>query len=178
MRYGLLIFILTSFFMYNVYHDNKIIHSIKNYKKYFQLSAIAFSGLSLYLFIRKHPKDSTSMVKHAAGIVRYLPIDRGSKDLLSPFLDMTSHGDSHYHSQYPMQTTQGPFMHKRSVSETKKKFVASSQKWTCAACHEQLDATYEIDHVIELQDGGSNDVSNLEALCRNCHGKKTLSRRI
>ena len=37
-----------------------------------------------------------------------------------------------------------------------------------------LDATYEIDHVVELQHGGTNHVDNLVALCRNCHGNKTL----
>lgn len=63
---------------------------------------------------------------------------------------------------------------KRSVSETKKKYVASHQYWKCKHCQNMLDATFEVDHVIELQDGGSNHVSNLVALCRNCHGKKTM----
>ena len=30
------------------------------------------------------------------------------------------------------------------------------------------------DHVIPLYKGGTNDLTNLEALCRNCHGKKTF----
>jgi 5-methylcytosine-specific restriction endonuclease McrA len=33
---------------------------------------------------------------------------------------------------------------------------------------------YEVDHHIPLFKGGSNEVSNLIALCRNCHGKKTI----
>jgi 5-methylcytosine-specific restriction endonuclease McrA len=37
-----------------------------------------------------------------------------------------------------------------------------------------MDYTYEIDHHIPLFKGGSNDISNLIALCRNCHGKKTI----
>ena len=37
-----------------------------------------------------------------------------------------------------------------------------------------LDATYEIDHIVELQHGGTNNIDNLVALCRNCHGKKTI----
>jgi len=63
---------------------------------------------------------------------------------------------------------------KRSVSETKKKYIAAQQNWKCKHCNSQLDATFEIDHRIELQHGGSNHVTNLEALCRNCHGKKTM----
>ena len=45
-------------------------------------------------------------------------------------------------------------------------------------CQKILDATFEIDHKVELQHGGTNHVSNLEALCRNCHGQKTLLNRL
>lgn len=66
----------------------------------------------------------------------------------------------------------------RNVSESKKKYIASNQKWKCKSCNNLLDATYEIDHKIPLYKGGTNDVNNLEALCRNCHGKKTLNDRL
>jgi 5-methylcytosine-specific restriction endonuclease McrA len=62
---------------------------------------------------------------------------------------------------------------KRSVSETKKKYVASLQNWKCAKCQKQLNAWFEVDHKVRLEYGGGNDVQNLEALCRECHGKKT-----
>jgi hypothetical protein len=62
---------------------------------------------------------------------------------------------------------------KRSVSETKKKFVASRQNWKCGDCQEQLSAWFEVDHKIRLEYGGSNHIDNLVALCRECHGKKT-----
>jgi hypothetical protein len=62
---------------------------------------------------------------------------------------------------------------KRSVSETKKKFVAAQQGWKCGACKQQLPAWFEVDHKIRLDNGGSNHVDNLVALCRDCHGKKT-----
>jgi len=62
---------------------------------------------------------------------------------------------------------------KRSVSETKKKYVASEQGWHCKHCQTQLPAWFEVDHVIKLEYGGSNGIDNLEALCRDCHGKKT-----
>ena len=62
---------------------------------------------------------------------------------------------------------------KRSVSETKKKFVASRQNWKCGDCSEQLSAWFEVDHKIRLEYGGSNHIDNLVALCRECHGKKT-----
>ena len=62
----------------------------------------------------------------------------------------------------------------RKLSESKKKIVAASQKWKCNSCLNILNASYEIDHIIPLYQGGTNDLNNLQALCRNCHGEKTL----
>ena len=73
----------------------------------------------------------------------------------------------------PVTMTGGKKATKRSVSETKKKFVASSQNWKCGDCEEQLSAWYEVDHKIRLEYGGSNNIDNLVALCRECHGRKT-----
>jgi 5-methylcytosine-specific restriction endonuclease McrA len=55
-----------------------------------------------------------------------------------------------------------------------KRSVASSQQWRCSMCNELLPACYEIDHKQALWAGGTNEESNLQALCRNCHGTKTL----
>ena len=67
---------------------------------------------------------------------------------------------------------------KRNVNGYMKKFVASNQKWTCKHCQNILDASYEIDHIIPLYKGGTNDATNLVALCRNCHGVKTTKERM
>lgn len=66
---------------------------------------------------------------------------------------------------------------KRNVSEAAKKRVAALQRWNCAACCELLDATFEVDHVVALWRGGSNDASNLQALCPRCHREKTFVER-
>ena len=63
---------------------------------------------------------------------------------------------------------------KRRVSETIKKVVAANQQWHCNMCQNMLDASYEVDHKVPLYKGGDNNVNNLQALCRNCHGKKTI----
>jgi hypothetical protein len=63
---------------------------------------------------------------------------------------------------------------KRSVSETKKKYVASLTGWKCSSCGSTLDFSYEIDHIVPLGRGGDNSVSNLTPLCVSCHKKKTL----
>lgn len=68
--------------------------------------------------------------------------------------------------------------HKRNVSALLKKKVAASQQWKCASCNGLLDETYEIDHKIALENGGTNDLNNLWALCPHCHRKKTVNERI
>lgn len=67
---------------------------------------------------------------------------------------------------------------RRSVSGYLKRKIAADQQWKCGHCNSTLDETYEVDHKIGLFEGGTNDISNLIALCRNCHGKKTFAERI
>jgi hypothetical protein len=183
MRYGLIIFMITSTLLYNIYYDNIIVRSVKNNMKYIQMGGIVFAGISLYVFIKKNPTESNSMLKHASSIVQYMPIDSNSKDLLTPLFNMAKQTQHAQHAQHAQPMNMGSLpvqmkTTKRSVSETRKKYVASAQGWACKHCNHILDATFEIDHKIELQHGGTNDVNNLEALCRNCHGKKTMMHKI
>jgi predicted HNH restriction endonuclease len=67
---------------------------------------------------------------------------------------------------------------KRNVTGLMKKKVAADQKWTCGHCGATLDESYEVDHKLALFQGGTNDITNLIALCRNCHGKKTMNERL
>lgn len=67
---------------------------------------------------------------------------------------------------------------KRNVSETLKKVVAARQQWLCDNCSRILPPHFEVDHIISLADGGSNDASNLRALCRDCHGWKSTKDRL
>jgi len=112
-------------------------------------------------------------------------------DMLSPVFDFTTNDENDFNSsnnnvsfmeslngQNTPKLGHGLFNEKkigvkRSVSETKKKYVAANQDWKCGNCQEQLDHTFEIDHKIRLEYGGGNDTQNLIALCRNCHGRKT-----
>ena len=66
----------------------------------------------------------------------------------------------------------------RKVSAATKKIVAAEQKWTCGHCQQLLNASYEIDHIKPLFKGGTNERHNLMALCRNCHGEKSLRERL
>ena len=104
-----------------------------------------------------------------------MPIDKSSMALFSPIFDLTNNFDD-TNPNPNMGNNYNPIKSsttKRSVSETKKKFVAANQEWKCGHCNHPLDHTYEIDHKTRLEYGGSNNADNLIALCRNCHGKKT-----
>jgi 5-methylcytosine-specific restriction endonuclease McrA len=106
-----------------------------------------------------------------------MPSGQSSLDVLSPFIDFTNQtpftGGGNQQHQVNRIMESGKKGTKRCVSETKKKFVASQQSWTCGHCQIQLPAWFEVDHKIRLENGGSNHVDNLVALCRDCHGKKT-----
>ena len=60
--------------------------------------------------------------------------------------------------------------------------VAAAQRWQCRGygatgdndCTGLLPATFEVDHHRALTNGGTNNWSNLVALCPSCHRKKTI----
>lgn len=72
----------------------------------------------------------------------------------------------------------GTTKEKRNVTNLMKKKVAADQKWICGNCQTTLDETFEVDHRVALFQGGTNDMSNLVALCPNCHRKKTMAERL
>ena len=201
MRIELWILLITAFLIYNAYHDGKYMKMLMSYKKYYIMIFYCILGLGVYLLFKKSPHQGKNMLQYANNVVKYMPIDKSSLEIFSPIFDFTSNeggfgngenGNSFMSSFYNVDTSQGnsdfrqqgqqqrmmqsgKTGNKRSVSETKKKYVAANQDWTCGHCDSRLDHTFEIDHKIRLEYGGGNDVQNLIALCRNCHGKKTAS---
>ena len=65
-------------------------------------------------------------------------------------------------------------MPRKYISQTIKKTVASNQQWCCNICKNILEETFETDHIIPIMNGGTNEQSNLQSLCPNCHRKKSL----
>ena len=193
MRIELVIILVTAFLIYNTYHDGKYTSMLYKNKKNMQMAFYAIVGVSLFLLMRKSPSRGKQLLLHANEAVKYMPIDKTSARILSPILDFTVK-DSNDHTfmgnvNPPTQMNQQRLEQriltsgrsqkgsgkstKRSVSETKKKYVASMQDWKCGDCRQKLNAWFEVDHKTRLEYGGSNEVDNLVALCRNCHGKKT-----
>ena len=53
-----------------------------------------------------------------------------------------------------------------------KEAILERQKKRCRSCGDELRYP-EIDHIVPLCQGGSNDFNNLQALCSECHNDKT-----
>jgi 5-methylcytosine-specific restriction endonuclease McrA len=132
------------------------------------MAGIIILGIGFYIVVQRNPKESVNTMNALNQYINVMPIDKNSKDLITPFLTYNKKEE-----RGTNRLLQNSRTHKRSVSETKKKFVASNQNWCCGDCKEKLPAWFEVDHKQRLDQGGSNDISNLVALCRNCHGKKT-----
>ena len=211
-----IVFLVAAVLIVNTYYDGRLMKMFQSNQKWMKMAMFAFAGLSLFLFLRRNPDNSRQLMFHANDIIKYMPISKGTADMITPFFDMTGvpppndggaigggiGGQTSRASSSAigramssaMGTTpslgggtpggsmsaaerrvlnSGKGSSKRSVSETKKKYVAAQQGWKCGDCQRQLPAWFEVDHVIALEHGGSNHVDNLVALCRDCHGKKT-----
>lgn len=62
----------------------------------------------------------------------------------------------------------------RTILSTSKRLkIAHTQEWKCAMCHHLLPWSFVMDHIKPLRNGGTNSLSNFQALCSNCHAAKT-----
>ena len=197
MKIELLFIAITGFFIFNTYYDGKYTKLFIKNKKYIQMGFFALLGFAFYFMVKKNPARCKNILLHANNMVKYMPIDKSSMDMISPILDFTNSGNkgnnflgelnenenetdnnnnnnNQQQQSYEKRILQsGSKGTKRSVSETKKKYVASIQDWKCKDCKQQLNAWFEVDHIKRLEYGGGNNVENLVALCRDCHGRKT-----
>lgn len=189
MRMELIIILIACFVMANIYTDGKYMKMLMSGKKYYQMAGVAFAALMFYILIKRNPLRAREIVNASNEYIKYLPIDKNASNIISPILDFTSKQSfASDNSDYPIIPmvnngnqyaaenrimNSGKKSTKRSVSETKKKFVAARQNWKCEDCKNQLSAWFEVDHTVRLEYGGSNHIDNLVALCRECHGKKT-----
>lgn len=203
MRLEFIVFCLTILGMAHIYTDGKYLKLALQHKKYIKMAGIALVGLFLFYVLKKlSPNKKREFLQMSNEYLKHLPIDRNATNFISPILDFTSNnyfagggagaaavaaagaptlpvgngrGGRGVAATAEIGGGGGGFQKvKRSVSETRKKFVASRQGWRCKSCDMLLDFTYEIDHVKSLASGGDNSVDNLVALCVGCHKQKTL----
>ncbi len=186
MRLEIFVLGLTAFFVFNAYKDGKYTKMLSSFKKYYKMIFYALLGIGIYYMLKRNPNKGRDMLLYANNVVKCLPVDRNSMDMLSPIIDFTGSDEPSFMETFnnierPMMglcsgqpvNARKPNANKRAVSGMRKKYVASNQDWKCGHCSKQLDHTYEIDHRLRLDEGGTNDVDNLIALCPSCHRYKT-----
>ena len=64
---------------------------------------------------------------------------------------------------------------RKKINKVTRQKIADKQENACGECKEALSPYFELDHIIGLQFGGTDEESNLMALCRECHGKKSIA---
>jgi 5-methylcytosine-specific restriction endonuclease McrA len=194
MRFEIVIFLIAFVIIANIYTEGNLLKKAFEWKKYYKMAGVAIVALFICWLMNKNPENAKHIIMKSNEYVKYLPIDRNTANFINPILDFTKNttfknDNFNNHPIIPMNEqppinnapnnssqrilNSGKTSTKRSVSETKKKFVAASQQWKCGKCKRQLPAWFEVDHKIRLEYGGSNHVENLVALCRDCHGEKT-----
>ena len=200
MRIEILLIVIVAAVVLNIYTDGKLLKYVLSHKKYYQMAGVVVAAVVFYWVVKRNPDNLKGVVLSTNEYLKYMPVDRNTSDMISPILDFTKKyvgGSSStsdktiaYAESRLLQSGQSDQSYggsgsapntnpaavkatKRSVSETKKKYVAAQQNWRCGNCGKQLPAWFEVDHKVRLEYGGSNHIDNLVALCRDCHGEKT-----
>jgi len=109
MQLKLWIIIMTGLLIYDTYHEHYYFNLLKTYKKYYKMIGIGLFGLGLFIMTKKG--DNMQSVSILNNFVKVLPIDRDSKDMITPFISQNKIIER-------IQTS--GCKSKRSVSETKK----------------------------------------------------------
>jgi len=194
MRIEILLFLIAGLIIANIYTDGKYLKQLMTYKKYYQIGGVVVGALFLYWLVKKNPASTKELILSSNEYIKYLPVDKNVTSFIEPLIDFTTKqsyaNDGYNESGIPVlamgsSPRQPPILRgpsgtvetnkfKRSVSESKKKYIAAKQGWKCRECNTILPATYEVDHIVRLQHGGSNEIDNLQALCPSCHRNKTM----
>lgn len=131
---------------------------------------IALLGFAYFIFFRKE-SDALFILSVMTSVQKlFSQQDDGKR----PRTD--SVGENILSSEPSQKSKSTP--HKRAVSGYTKRMIASKQEWKCLHCNQMLQASFEVDHILSLSEGGNNNEGNLVALCRNCHGEKTFLERM
>lgn len=172
--------------IYDFYHKGKIMQKINSLKKYYKNISYILMLVFVYMLIKFKDKNSHEILYYGYNMIKQLPLNHSNTELFSSVFDITHNKEpfiaglnqSTMNQMHPANVPRLSTSTKRNVSEAKKRYVASSQGWKCANCNQQLNHTFEVDHKVRLEYGGSNEIDNLSALCRNCHGLKTANENI
>ena len=60
-----------------------------------------------------------------------------------------------------------------NIPQAVRKYVLQRNNYQCQSCgRNNTETQLNIDHIIPLATGGSNDISNLQVLCSRCNQQK------
>ena len=90
MKLEITLLLVTGAIVANIYYDGKFLKKLNDYKKYYKMVSICFISLCFYLFIKKDPRQGQQLMQHGSNYIKFLPIDKQSADLLTPFLKMNT----------------------------------------------------------------------------------------
>ena len=131
MRLEIFVLGLTAFFVYNAYADGKYTKMLWSFKKYYKMIFYVILGVGIYIVLKKNPNQGRNMLLYANNVIKFMPIDKTSMDMLSPIIDFTSNNQDDSFMESLNEITTPGFCRekpancsnkatKRSVSETKK----------------------------------------------------------
>jgi 5-methylcytosine-specific restriction endonuclease McrA len=64
---------------------------------------------------------------------------------------------------------------RRKINKDLRQQIADKQENACGSCKLALTPYFQIDHTVGLQFGGTDEESNLMALCCECHAMKSIA---
>lgn len=60
-----------------------------------------------------------------------------------------------------------------SIPQEVREYIFQRDNYQCRSCGKTKEKTVlELDHIVPIANGGSNDISNLQTLCRHCNRRK------
>jgi hypothetical protein len=162
-----------------IFYHKKFNQLLSNINKIYKCSKVLL--VLVPIIILYFNKDMVDKIMKYLGYFDQTGLFQSKKDLsfhLGKINSLVTDKNNNYKNYRNHNGNNNKNHNKRNVSESKKKYIAANQNWKCGDCKQTLNATYEVDHIVPLYKGGSNEMDNLMAMCRNCHGNKTLKDRL
>jgi hypothetical protein len=149
------------------------------------MAGIVLGALTVYYILKYNPAKAKQIICSSDEYLKYMPIDKTQVVLfllywISPkqkWGELEGENRTVLGFPTPPRRTTAEVGHKpprlNGRCPKRRKVRGVKAQWHCRNCNNILNHTFEIDHIISLNNGGSNHVDNL-ALCPACHRERPL----